>query len=227
MSRLFRGAAIAAVAASAAACAGSGGSALETFSDSASYALGMNIGSSIQREQAELSVPQLLQGLEDVLQDEPTAFSVMEAQQLVRRLAQQAREAMSVRAQQNLQEGEAFLRENAERDGVTTTASGLQYEVLEEGDGPRPGPTDTVRVQYSGTLIDGTQFDASNPDSSGVTFALNRVIPGWSEAVQLMPVGSTYKFYIPAQLAYGERGQPPHVPPNAALIFEVELLGIE
>lgn len=227
MSYLARGLALASIAASAAACAGGTGATLETFTDSASYALGMNIGSSIQREQADLSIPHLLQGLQDVLQDEPPTITTMEAQQLVRRLAQDAREAVAMRAQQNLQDGAAFLEENGQRAGVVTTASGLQYEVLTEGDGPRPNATDVVRVQYRGSLIDGTEFDASNPDSNGVTFALNRVIPGWSEAVQLMPVGSSYKFFIPSRLAYGERGQPPHVPPNATLIFDVELLGIE
>ena len=123
--------------------------------------------------------------------------------------------------------GEQFLAENAKREGVKTTASGLQYEVLEATIGQKPKATDTVRVHYEGTLIDGTVFDSSYKRGESIAFPLNGVIKGWTEGLQLMSVGSKYKFFIPYQLAYGERGAGGSIPPYAALIFTVELLGIE
>ena len=125
------------------------------------------------------------------------------------------------------EEGEKFLAENAKREGVKTTASGLQYEVLEATIGQKPKATDTVRVHYEGTLIDGTVFDSSYKRGESIAFPLNGVIKGWTEGLQLMSVGSKYKFFIPYQLAYGETGAGGSIPPYAALIFTVELLGIE
>ena len=124
-------------------------------------------------------------------------------------------------------EGEAFLAQNAKREGVKTTASGLQYEVLEATLGQKPKATDTVRVHYEGTLIDGTVFDSSYKRGESISFPLNGVIKGWTEGLQLMSVGSKYKLFIPYQLAYGEHGAGASIPPYAALIFTVELLGIE
>jgi len=131
---------------------------------------------------------------------------------------------MSAKAKE---EGEKFLAENAKREGVKTTASGLQYEVLEATLGQKPKATDSVRVHYEGTLIDGTIFDSSYKRGESIAFPLNGVIKGWTEGLQLMSVGSKYKFFIPYQLAYGERGAGASIPPYAALIFTVELLGIE
>ena len=131
---------------------------------------------------------------------------------------------MSTKAKE---EGEKFLAENAKREGVKTTASGLQYEVLEATLGQKPKATDTVRVHYEGTLIDGTVFDSSYKRGESIAFPLNGVIQGWTEGLQLMSVGSKYKVVIPYQLAYGERGAGASIPPYAALIFTVELLGIE
>jgi FKBP-type peptidyl-prolyl cis-trans isomerase len=125
------------------------------------------------------------------------------------------------------QSGAAFLESNAGEDGVVQTSSGLQYRVINEGDGAHPAASDTVRVHYRGTLTDGTQFDSSYDSGEPVTFLLSEVIPGWVEGIQLMSVGSHYEFYIPPQLGYGEQGYPGVIPPNAVLIFEVELLGIE
>jgi FKBP-type peptidyl-prolyl cis-trans isomerase len=131
---------------------------------------------------------------------------------------------MSAKAKE---EGEKFLAENAKREGVKTTASGLQYEVLEATIGQKPKATDTVRVHYEGTLIDGTVFDSSYKRGESISFPLNGVIKGWTEGLQLMSVGSKYKLFIPYQLAYGEHGAGASIPPYAALIFTVELLGIE
>jgi FKBP-type peptidyl-prolyl cis-trans isomerase len=123
--------------------------------------------------------------------------------------------------------GKAFLEENGKKEGVTTTASGLQYKVIKAGTGARPKATDTVNVHYKGTFLDGKTFDSSYDRGQPISFPLNRVIPGWTEGVQLMPVGSTYEFYIPSNLAYGEAGAGGAIPPNSTLIFVVELLKIQ
>jgi len=125
-----------------------------------------------------------------------------------------------------MEQGKQFLEENAKKEGVVTTASGLQYKVIREGDGPKPTAADEVEVHYRGTLIDGTEFDSSYKRGQPLTFPLSRVIAGWTEGVQLMPIGSKYEFYIPYNLAYGEKGAGGLIPPYAALIFEVELLRI-
>jgi FKBP-type peptidyl-prolyl cis-trans isomerase FkpA len=131
-------------------------------------------------------------------------------------------------ADPNSEKGEAFLKENSTKEGVKTTASGLQYKVLKEGTGKSPKATDTVEVHYKGTLLDGTEFDSSIKRGQPATFPLNRVIPGWTEGVQLMKEGAKYQFTIPSKLAYGERGTPGGpIPPNSTLIFEVELLSIK
>ena len=130
-------------------------------------------------------------------------------------------------AESDLEKGEAFLKENAKKDGVKTTASGLQYKVLKEGDGKSPKATDTVKVHYKGTLIDGKEFDSSYKRGEPIEFPLNGVIPGWTEGVQLMKEGAKYQFTIPSKLAYGERGAGGAIPPNATLIFEVELLKVK
>jgi FKBP-type peptidyl-prolyl cis-trans isomerase len=137
-----------------------------------------------------------------------------------------AEEKQKVTAEKNLKAGEAFLAENAKKEGVKTTASGLQYKVIKSGTGPSPKPTDVVKVQYHGTLIDGTVFDSSVRRNQPATFTVNGVIPGWTEALQLMKVGDKWKLFIPAKLAYGEQGSGP-IGPNIVLIFDVELLGIE
>ena len=131
-------------------------------------------------------------------------------------------------AETELETGEAFLKENAKKEGVKTTASGLQYKVLKEGEGKSPKATDTVKVHYKGTLIDGKEFDSSYKRGEPIEFPLNRVIPGWTEGVQLMKEGAKYQFTIPSKIGYGERGTPGGpIPPNATLIFEVELIQVK
>jgi FKBP-type peptidyl-prolyl cis-trans isomerase FkpA len=152
------------------------------------------------------------------------AATIRQAYVEKRQAAQQADTAVASNA--NLAEGQKFLADNKLKEGVKTTASGLQYRVLTMGDGARPSATDTVKVHYRGTLLDGTEFDSSYARNEPISFALNRVIAGWTEGVQLMPTGSKFMFYIAPELAYGEGGGGP-IPPNSTLVFEVELLDIE
>ncbi len=193
--------------------------------DKISYALGLSMGQNLMGSGVEkLNYQDLAQGIEDVLTHAQPKISYQEAQQVLNQFFQElaAKVAGAAKA-----EGEKFLAENAKREGVKTTASGLQYEILEPSLGQKPKATDTVRVHYEGTLIDGTVFDSSCRRGESITFPLNGVIAGWTEGLQLMSIGSKYKFFIPYQLAYGERGAGQSIPPYAALIFTVELLGIE
>ena len=173
----------------------------------------------------------LLQGLTDVLDDRELAMTQAEANQVMQEFAQKVQEEQAgLRAElfdKNREEGAAFLAENGEKPGVITTTSGLQYEVMVEGDGPKPGATDQVSVHYRGALLDDTEFDSSYERGMPATFGVNGVITGWTEALQLMSVGSKYRLFIPSELAYGQGGSPPDIGPNATLIFEVELLSIE
>ncbi len=214
----------------ASACSSGGGGDLASFKDSTSYAIGMNMAMSLKRTQAEVDVPTLIAGLTAVLDGHEPALTDQQAaqvlQQLTRNLEEKATEAREMLAEKNKQEGEAFRSRNGERKEVTTTASGLQYEVLEQGSGPRPTATSRVRVHYRGTLVDGKEFDSSY-GKDPVSFQLNRVISGWTEGLQLMPVGSKYRLVLPPELGYGARGAPPDIGPNATLIFDVELLAIE
>ncbi len=204
---------------------------LETFKDSASYAIGMNMGTGLQRTEADVDLSRLFQGLADVVDEKETQLTPEEAdlllQTLTTRLEAAAVEKREADRETNKEAGDAYRVENAGRESVRTTATGLQYEVVTQGDGATPKATDRVRVHYRGTLVDGTEFDSSYDSGQPVTFPLNRVISGWTEALQLMPVGSKYRIVLPPELGYGERGSPPVIGPNATLIFEVELLGIE
>lgn len=194
------------------------------LSDKVAYSMGVNLGANLKQQSIDLDVRYILRGLEDSMGDgelmmtqEEMGAAVQEFQQ---QLAQEAGES-------NRSEGETFLASNAERDGVTTLPSGLQYEVVQEGDGPKPAATDRVTVHYRGSLVDGTQFDSSYDRGEPATFRLDQVIPGWSEGLQQMNVGSIWKLYIPGELAYGPNPPPGPIGPNAALVFVVELIGIE
>ena len=193
--------------------------------DKISYALGLSMGQNLMSSGVEsLNYQDLAAGIEDVLTKQQPKISYQEAQQVLNQFFQELEAKVAGAAKA---EGAKFLAENAQREGVKVTASGLQYEILEPSLGQKPKATDTVRVHYEGTLIDGTVFDSSYRRGESITFPLNGVIAGWTEGLQLMSIGSKYKFFIPYNLAYGERGAGQSIPPYAALIFTVELLGIE
>lgn len=193
--------------------------------DSLSYSIGVLFGNSLKQQGLDkINASDLANALEAVMNGKETAISKEQATQLYT----QAMSSLAAKQSAGVkEEGEKFLMENKKRAGVNTTASGLQYEVIKMGDGDRPGPTAKVRTHYHGTLIDGTVFDSSVERGEPISFPLNGVIQGWQEALQLMPVGSKFRLFIPYQLAYGERGAGADIKPFSALIFEVELLGIE
>ncbi len=209
------------------ACSGGDGS----FEERASYALGVDIGNNVKRLGTSLDRDALVDGLFDVLSEREPRLSREEVSELVRELLAKAQEEDARRrieqTEANMQEGEEFLAENKAKEGVVETASGLQYIVLTRGDGPSPAATDRVTVHYEGKSLDGKVFDSSYERDEPSEFVLNEVISGWTEGVQLMKVGSKYRFFIPSDLAYGARGSGQDIGPNATLIFEVELISIE
>ena len=193
--------------------------------DKISYAIGLSMGQNLMGSGVtSLEYADLAAGIKDVLEKNQPQISYQEAQQVLGKFFSELEAKITGEAKAA---GEAFLAENAKREGVKVTESGLQYEVLEATIGQKPKATDKVRVHYEGTLIDGTVFDSSYKRGESITFGLNQVIKGWTEGLQLMSIGSKYKLYLPYQLAYGERGAGANIPPYAALIFTVELLGIE
>jgi FKBP-type peptidyl-prolyl cis-trans isomerase FklB len=192
--------------------------------DKFSYAIGLNIGSNLVGAGiSELDIKSFTEAIKDVLENNSLQLSIEEAQTIINdRLENLQNEKM----RQNSVVGEAFLTENAKKEGVISLASGLQYQVLVAGNGSKPAATDQVKCHYHGTLIDGTVFDSSVQRNQPATFGVNQVIRGWVEALQLMPVGSKWKLFIPSELAYGAQGAGQHIGPNTTLIFEVELLDI-
>jgi FKBP-type peptidyl-prolyl cis-trans isomerase FkpA len=202
---------------------------MENQTDSLNYFLGLNWGYSVGEAPWEVDADLLASGFMQVLND-TSSFDVMSAKSIFRDLSMALSNVEAQKAEEEsvnaLEEGVAFLEENGRKEGVTTTESGLQYEVISLGDGPMPDETSTVSVFYEGTLLDGTVFDSSYDTGDTVSFPLNGVISGWTEGLQLMPVGSTYKFYIPSNLAYGSRATV-SIPANSTLIFKVELLEVK
>lgn len=204
---------------------------LKSTQDSVSYVIGMNIGQNIKAQKVDVTLEALARGIKDVLDSSTTLITDEQADVLMnafqqRMMAKQEEEAKAAGAKNKI-EGEAFLAANKSKPGVRVTESGLQYKVITMGNGPKPKPNQTVTVHYRGTTIDGTEFDSSYKRGQPAKFGVGQVIRGWTEAMQLMPVGSKWELYIPAELAYGERGAGGSIGPNATLIFEVELLSVE
>lgn len=199
--------------------------------DKVSYALGIGIGRQLsQMGAADLNIDDFAQAIKDVIAGD-LKLGDDEAQQIVQEFFAKQEEKQKAEAAEKgkaaKQEGEKFLAENGKKEGVITTASGLQYQVLREGNGQSPKATDTVECHYEGTLIDGTKFDSSYDRGQTATFPLNQVIAGWTEGLQLMKEGGKYRFFIPYELGYGERGAGASIPPFSALVFDVELVSVK
>ena len=193
--------------------------------DKVSYALGLSLGNNLLSSGiTALNVEKFSKGVQDVLEQNQPEISYQEAQNVINEYFQNLQAKLS---EKTIAEGKAFLEENGKRPEVITLKSGLQYEIIKEGNGSVPTANNTVNVHYHGTLIDGTVFDSSVRRGEPATFGVTQVITGWVEALQLMPVGSKWKLYIPSNLAYGAQGAGQHTGPHTTLIFEVELLGIE
>lgn len=209
--------------------------ALTTRKDKFSYALGMNIGtglgSNLKKQSVEFDPKLVAQGLQDALSSSKTRLTEQEAQAVLQEVQTEIRKEMKEKADKadaaNRAEGEAFLAANKSKEGVVTLPSGLQYKILTAGTGPKPAATDTVVCNYKGTLINGTEFDSSYKRGQPATFPVTGVIKGWTEALQLMQVGSKWQLFVPSSLAYGDRGAGAEIGPGATLIFEVELLSIQ
>lgn len=196
-----------------------------------SYALGMDIGNSLKDLPMDLNLDQLTQGVRDVVGGKTPRLTEKQLQLVMQNVvadmqaAQQKKQAQASKA--NLQKGQKFLAANKKKDGVKTLDDGLQYKVIKEGDGAQPDANDSVTVSYTGKLIDGTVFDSSEKRGKPVTFPVNAVIPGWTEALQLMHAGGEYKLFIPPDLAYGERGAGNKIGPNETLVFDVKLVSVD
>src|SRR5207253_3128387 len=199
---------------------------LKDQKDKVSCSIGLNIGFNLNRQNVQINPDVLAAGIKDAIAGKPqlTTDQVKEVMTTFEKDMQQKQKAAG---EKNKTDGAKFIEENKKKEGVKTTASGLQYKVVKEGTGPQPKATDMVTVNYRGTLIDGTEFDSSYKRGQPATFPLNGVIKGWTEAVQLMKVGSKYQLFVPSNLAYGERSVGPDIAPNATLIFEVELLDVK
>jgi FKBP-type peptidyl-prolyl cis-trans isomerase FklB len=204
--------------------------ALKTPKDKTSYAMGMNIGTGLRKQSIDIDPAIVARGLKDAFTNSKTLLTEDEERSLLTQLQAEVRkkqqELAQLAAEANKKQGAAFLEANKAKEGVVTTPSGLQYKVLQEGTGPKPTPTDTVVCNYRGTLLDNTEFDSSYKRGQPATFPLTGVIKGWTEALQLMPVGSKWQLFVPADLAYGERANG-QIGPNSTLIFEVELVSIQ
>jgi FKBP-type peptidyl-prolyl cis-trans isomerase len=198
----------------------------KTLKDQASYGIGFNIGKNLKQDELDVNPALIARGLIDALSGNKPALTDEQIQKALEEFQKIVAEQTAQRAGKAAQEGEAFLADNAKTEGVVSLPSGLQYKVLKKGTGPSPKATDTVRTHYHGTLINGKVFDSSVERGEPAEFPVNRVIPGWTEALQLMKVGDQWQLVIPSKLAYGKRGSPGGIAPDTVLIFEVELLDI-
>ena len=194
--------------------------------DKVSYFIGRNIGKNMASQGFKPMVDKLTEGLSDAIAGKDSKIPEEELKAAMEKFSAAMQAVDAQKRAESAKKGEQYLVENGKKKGVTTTASGLQYEVVKAAEGPKPAATDTVKVHYKGTLTNGEEFDSSYSRNEPATFPLNGVIPGWTEGVQLMNKGSKFKFVIPGKLAYGEQGSPPKIGPNETLVFEVELLDI-
>lgn len=203
----------------------------ETQEEKISYAIGSQIGSSLKADEVAIVPEQFLAGVLDAIEGKEAKLTPEQMQQtmmaLQQELQQKQMEKATAAAEENTAAGKKFLEENGKKEGVVTTKSGLQYKVIEEGKGEKPTATDKITAHYHGTLIDGTVFDSSVNRGEPIQFPVSGVIAGWTEALQLMPVGSKWRLFIPSDLAYGERGAGGDIGPNSTLIFDVELISID
>jgi FKBP-type peptidyl-prolyl cis-trans isomerase FklB len=204
---------------------------LTTEKDRLSYSIGMDIGSNLKRQSIDIDAEILSKGIKDTLEGEKQLLTEEEFRATMENfrnsMMAKQQEQMKEVSEKNKKEGETFLAENKKKEGVVATASGLQYKIMKDGDGDMPKATDTVTVNYKGTLIDGTEFDSSYKRGQPATFPVNGVIPGWTEALQLMKTGAKWQLVIPSDLAYGERGAGQMIGPHSTLIFDVELISIK
>ena len=194
--------------------------------DKFSYAVGLNIGMNFQRQKIDVNTDLVTSGLKDGLAGKPQ-MTMEQIRETMMTFEKDMQQKQVEAGKKNAADSQKFLEDNKKKDGVKTTASGLQYKVVKDGSGAQPKSTDTVTVNYRGTLIDGTEFDSSYKRGQPASFPVGGVIKGWSEALQLMKAGSKYQLFIPPDLAYGEHSPSPTIPPNSALIFEVELMSVE
>lgn len=201
---------------------------LKTPAQKASYGIGLNMGKSLSQEgMDDLDSKAVAQGIEDAIGKKDQKLKDEELVEAFAFLQKRAEERMTAMNEESAKAGKKFLEENGKREGVVTTSSGLQYEVVKKADGAQPKPSDVVTVHYEGKLIDGSVFDSSIQRGSPIDLPVNGVIPGWVEGLQLMHVGEKYKFYIPSDLAYGAQSPSPAIPANSVLVFDLELIGIK
>ncbi len=210
--------------------AGAPAPALKSFEEKLGYIMGREIGQSINEAPSKIDINAFIRGVQDAVQKRPSTISPEDEEaikaEFSNRMQAEQTAKMAALSEENRKSEEAFLAKNKSAKGVLTTASGLQYEVITAGTGARPKETDRVKVNYRGTLLDGTEFDSSYARNQPAMFAVNGVIPGWTEALQLMQLGGKYRIWVPSKLAYGDRGAGRAIGPNAMLIFEVEPLEI-
>ncbi len=192
-----------------------------------SYSMGVFFGQTVTRQNMDLDVPAFMQAVEDVLKDSELKIGMEEMQTILSAYQQKEQEERFAKANTNKLAGEKFLAENKDRDGVILLDSGLQYKVIKNGEGDKPKVNDTVVVHYRGTLLDGTEFDSSYSRGEPAELGVDRVIKGWQEALQLMPVGSKWQIVVPSELAYGTRGAGNAIGPNSTLLFDIELIAIK
>lgn len=204
---------------------------LNSLKDKVSYGIGMNIGKDFKEQEIDVDVNLLARGIKDSLTGSAPALTDEQMQEAFeafqKELVAKQEAKGKAAAEKNLKDSEAFLAENGKKEGVVTLPSGLQYKVIQEGSGKTPSATDTVTVHYRGTLVDGSEFDSSHKRGEPATFPVSGVIPGWTEALQLMKEGAKWQVVIPPALAYGERGAAPVIAPNSTLVFEVELIKVQ